>query len=505
MLFHEKLDFLMNITKTSNSLLAQNTFLDASHISRLRRGERKLVKDADYLKKMAAYFARQCVEEYQQKALLEVIQKPAALLQNPKNKTQLIYSWLLDDGSEDTAAVHGFLDDIANIQFKKPLNEASLPYPEANSNHCDVSLYYGNEGKRQAVLGFLSLVLESQQKSTLLLHSDESIDWLIEDLSFLAAWAEMLEKIIMQGNKIKIIHVVSRNLDEMLEGLTKWMPLYITGAIEPYYYPKKRDGVFQKTLFVAPGIAAVTSTSINIMGKKTVNILLKDMDAVSALTEEFNGYLNLCKPLMRIFTANDQLEYLTTLEEFEKEPADAIVKAGYLSMATMPASVAEAMINRSNDFIKQDLMDSFYKRKVGFEHNLQNNCFYEIIQLPDIAVVQAGKADVGFTGLQDSVKMFYNPEEYRAHLEKIIQLLLQFDNYQVHINKNIKDNEYRLYVKEDLGAIIIKATTPHAIFAINESNLTAAFWDYLSIIYKENKSEKQYVIRQLQKFIDELQ
>ena len=42
MSFAEKLNFLMDVTKTPNSALAHNVALDASYISRLRNGSRKL-------------------------------------------------------------------------------------------------------------------------------------------------------------------------------------------------------------------------------------------------------------------------------------------------------------------------------------------------------------------------------------------------------------------------------------------------------------------------------
>ena len=52
---YEKLDFLMNITNTSNALAQSN--LDPSHISRLK-GERS--KDEAVPTAMADYFARHC-------------------------------------------------------------------------------------------------------------------------------------------------------------------------------------------------------------------------------------------------------------------------------------------------------------------------------------------------------------------------------------------------------------------------------------------------------------
>ncbi|HRW11848.1 MAG TPA: hypothetical protein P5549_01850, partial [Syntrophomonas sp.] len=63
---------------------------------------------------------------------------------------------------------------------------------------------------------------------------------------------------------------------------------------------------------------------------------------------------------------------------------------------------------------------------------------------------------------------------------------------------------YRLYVKEELGAIIIKTTPPYIIFAINESNLTAAFWDYLTLLHNETRMDKKTVIKQLQKIVNAL-
>ena len=299
-------------------------------------------------------------------------------------------------------------------------------------------------------------------------------------------------------------HTINRNLDEMLEGLTKWMPLYMTGSIEPFYYPRKRDGVFMRTLFVAPGIAAVTSSSIGNMKDHTVNLFIRDNRAVAALAEEYNGYLQLCKPLMRIFTPLERLAFLSTINEFEKESSDAIIKAGYLSLASMPESVAAAMLDRTDEPAKKGMLEYFLQRRENFEKNLSRNRFYEIIQLPPLEEIKAGKVEVGFAGLQETPRLFYQPEEYRLHLENILQLLQRYDNFQFTINKESRHYEYRLYVKEELGAIIIKTTPPYIIFAINESNLTAAFWDYLTLLHNETRMDKKTVIKQLQKIVNAL-
>lgn len=80
--------------------------------------------------------------------------------------------------------------------------------------------------------------------------------WLYEDAAFAARWAELFTRVLMQGNRVRIIHTVARDMNEMLEAVTKWIPIYMTGAVEPYCYPRLRDGLFRRTLFIAPRTAA---------------------------------------------------------------------------------------------------------------------------------------------------------------------------------------------------------------------------------------------------------
>lgn len=104
----------------------------------------------------------------------------------------------------------------------------------------------------------------------------------------------------MKGNRVRIIHTVSRDLNEFLEAITKWIPIYMTGMIEPYYYPRLRDGVFQRTMFIAPDTAAVISSSVQQDTEGMLHIFLTDRAAVGALVTEYERYFMLCRPLMRI-------------------------------------------------------------------------------------------------------------------------------------------------------------------------------------------------------------
>jgi copper ion binding protein len=66
---------------------------------------------------------------------------------------------------------------------------------------------------------------------------------------------------------------------------------------------------------------------------------------------------------------------------------------------------------------------------------------------------------------------------------------------------------YMLYVKDDVGVIVAKTTAPSVIFAINESNLTAAFWDYLRIISGmviKSEGDRKDTVAKLETIIEKL-
>lgn len=508
MTFAEKLDLLMRITRTTNSTLAFNVSLDPSFISRLRRGVRTPARNENYLKSISTYFAKHCNEDYQKIALSQALNiSPENLASDIDIVIELIYLWLSDKKDDKGNSIEAFINNLSDFKFKKVPKAEDIPLPHLFENTFKDSVHYGIEGKQNAVISFLTLVLMDNKPQTLLLYSDEDIDWLIENREFTAKWSALLSRVIMKGNKIKIIHTVNRNLDEMLSAIEEWLPIYMTGAIEPYYYPKSRDGLFKRTLFVAPYTGAVASNSIGNKVKNGATFLYTGKDLVSSLTEEFNCFLSLCRPLMRIFNYTNTEYYLSTLSEFEAEEADSILNISTLSNVTMPMSVAESILKSMNNNKKEKILTYHEKRIIDFEKRLKSHSFTEVITLPHAEEVRKGKAKVSFSDMLDNTLLYYTTEEYIEHIQNIILLILNFDNYNIFIQSSPQPSDYMLYAKEDVGVIVAKTFLPTVAFAINESNMTAAFWDYLSSnLYRVSKNQpgKEHTIAMLRRFIENL-
>jgi hypothetical protein len=502
----------MNITYLTNSALARSVSLDPSLISRLRRGVRSPAKNENYIKPMSIFFAKHILEEYQKKALAKTLNISEVKIPTDIDVlSDLIYKWLYGLYFNNNNVVQSFMDALTDspsicLLDSQPLSELS-PEASARLNRINISVFYGLYGKQTAALEFLSLVLGNPHTRTLYLFSDENIDWLISDRNFVQKWSMLLIQIIKKGNKIKIIHTVNRGFSEMLSAIKQWLPLYMTGAIEPYYYPKKRDGILQRTLFIAPGIAAITSDSVGMKIDNTVTFLLKDKKTLLALEYEFNNYCILCRPLMKIFTNSRVKDFFKNIEEFEKEPSNILMATETLSTITMPSSVLDSILARTGLSQKEQLPTEQKNRIKIFEETLNNYTFNEIINIPDIKKVRSGHLKISLSNMFCESELYYGIGEYISHLENIIRLLKEYRNFNIILSTNDTISGFMLYVKEDVGILVTKSSTPTVMFVSYESNLTAAFWDYLKAIIKNNDkslSNKSSIITELEDIIFKL-
>ncbi|WP_440977723.1 hypothetical protein [Sedimentibacter sp. LTW-03] len=498
-MFSYKLNFLMNITNTSNSTIAHNVSLDASHVSRLRRGERKLPKKQNYLLPMSEYFARQIKEEYQKNMILEAINSYDYFPNDYNMAARMICEWLMEEKEISEPSVEKILNSFTAGTTR---NDAMVHGEGADSeNYIDKEYYYGLEGKREAVVRFLSMVADAEKPQTLLLFSDEELSWLYGDRKFSIMWAEMLKRVLSKGNRIKIIHTINRDINEMLEALAKWLPVYIGGAIEPYYYPRIRDGVFKRTLFIAPKTAAVVSTSVQDKFQDMVNFFVTDKVAVNSLTIEYNNYYTLCRPLMKIFNTVNYNKFWNLFEEIEKEKCTCIITGQVPFIMTMPCSMAEEIMNltKNNLFVK-----IYNKSKESFENIINDANITEILSIPSIEKIFEGTVTLPYSDMIFGRELYYTKEQFSEHIESLIYNLKKYKNYNVLLNRGRKDDIF-LYGKEDRGIIVSKSGPPSSAFAINEPNMSAAFWDYLSRLSDDAQiKDKKEVILYLEKLADKL-
>lgn len=472
-MFAEKFDALMNISEVSNSLLGRNVNMNSSHIGRLRSGARALPKKHDYLTNICRYLAKHIEKDYQIIALQKLTGIGKAALGSPEAMTSYLEHWLLHS-EHDTAIATGRLISGFSHIISHP---ASLPeVKEIPETHKKYSPYlYGNAGKRKAVEQFFMMILQEEKPQTLLLFSDENMSWLYEDASFVAKWTELFTQILLKGNRVRIIHTISRDMNEMLEAVTKWIPIYMSGMIEPYCYPRLRDGVFQRTLFIAPNTAAIVSSSVQQDTDNMLNLFITDRFAIDALVLEYNNYFSLCRPLMNIFKSNNMEEFKQTANKLWLAKGAACLCTAMPPLFSMPKKLVNTLAQQSGN---EKLQLLWNKNLASFRRLIKEQSLSLVLLNPTIVKTKDIVLCPSTADIFEFDNLSYSKEQYWEHIEHLKQLEKHYKNLTVTFRNDIS-KDMLLYAKDEIGVIMAKADKPVTAFVINERNMVNALWDYL--------------------------
>lgn len=336
-MFSEKLNYLMVVTSTTNTELANALIINQSVISRFKLGKRKPAKDSDYYINIAKFFSHKIFK-------LNIQYKFSAFMNtsNENKLTNSIYEWLKNNENNNNNNM--FLNSLSNTMF-----------------------FYGNKGKQEAVILFLEN-LENNFNDTLYLYSDENMNWMLDE-SFSKKWSTLLTSILKNGNKIKIIHSLSRDYSELINAVFKWLPLYLTGNIEPYYIPKLRDGITRRTIFVCNN-QAITSNSVENNTDNMLNLYTTEQQVLFAVKEEFNNYLNISKPLLNI-QYNPSFENETDLSSYITDT----ITINNISVKIYIKEYNEFIIIKDNSMVLRTTEPSLVKAFIEYYKNNLNNQF----------------------------------------------------------------------------------------------------------------------------------
>ena len=492
-----KLDFLMRLTDTKNSVLSKIVSFDPSYISRIRNGSRGIPNTPQFLEPAASFFARNIRSEGQRMLLWETIGGPEPDSGDREKLKERILMWLKEETRSPDSAVGAFLRDfsLSPVQAVSPdaweLEEIRKRTESLEKETPSGGYFYGNEGKRAAVELFLGHLCLKERPFQLLLYSDEEMSWLYEDPVFARRWAALLKQLLSTGSRIRIPHNITRGSEEMFQAVQKWIPLYMTGAIEPLYFPGFRDGICRRSLFVAADDSALVSSSVRNETGGMLNLLISDRAAVRALEKEYWNYAGLCLPLMKVHRENDSMGH-TLMSVFQGclEREDRIIMAHRMPTAgVLPVRQAGDLYGK---------VAALYRNRLS-----RGGEIVEILNLPDPEQVAGGKVPLPFSDRQDSQTL--TAELLELLIRGCIRMIRREPAYQVILSSAISQ-DIMLYAQQNQEALLMRACPPSVCFEVREKNLCHAFYGYLERIAEENLGrEREETVFALRQYLERLQ
>ena len=312
--FKDKLSFLMQITDVSGLELANYSGITKSAVSLYRSGKRKMPKNPEILQAFADFFSKKLTSEYQKQALAE-FSNNEFIINTKENITisNAVFSWLSGTKPDPSHVVNSFVstlspDNIPKVHSTNPFE----PVAEHKSAHIASrdalsQVYFGTAGKREAFYDILTHLLSVAHPGIIYISIDDSAEWFFSDPDLPEKLPETLSILIKRG--FRVVHILPPpSISHYFDTLEMWTPLYLTGKVMPYYYPRFRDNIFRGSFVALENEIALAS--VNVLSSKEAGLCTVSVDHtfIADIIRILRDYQNMCRPALHIYAGQKAMD-----------------------------------------------------------------------------------------------------------------------------------------------------------------------------------------------------
>ena len=304
--FGSKLGELMRLAGATGSRLSRLTGLDSSLISRYRRG-RQVRCSPTVLERICGALIGDIRQRKNMPRLAGLLQISEEML-GEEDAVHIVCDWLCGVSAPvSRIALENLLDSITEY------SETILEEQDVPEDWCDIlrdeqKRYVGYDGLRRAMMRLLATALEEAPEE-IWLYSDAVSVWLEGD--YLAQWERMMHRIVRRGIRIRILHNIDREMPGMVAGIRRWLPMYMTGYVKPFYSLRYGGERFSHVMFLIPGRAAVTACCVCGMEDACTYHFMTDTADVGRVQEAMEHLFARSRPLIRVLDHADDPGYVT--------------------------------------------------------------------------------------------------------------------------------------------------------------------------------------------------
>ncbi|MGN0244584.1 MAG: hypothetical protein ACI4DK_01315 [Lachnospiraceae bacterium] len=473
MQFSNKLNFLMNITNTSNKELAEGISVDRSLISLLRSGKRKTPRNQDHIMHMASFFAKRCSADFQFHALAEMLEKPELRPGMPTDAlSEKLYNWMRGDAP--------MIEHIFENITQSPLTSHTLSEPNpaflSSQQIGETNFYYGIEGMRESLRYLFYHIQHTGRPGTIYLVSDLNMEWLFEDHHFMSEFSNALYDIFQKGFRLCHIMPSLNYMNRYVESLRYWLPIYASGNAEVYYYPRLRDNLYRRSLTIFEGQCVQASTAIgNSPDLITVNSINPTL--INAYQTQFEHELSLCR--QALISHTDPADFIFCFRELLDDNSPVIHKVAKPTPYTLPRKYLDEYIRQEVNPNWAKPWEMFRDDADLFEQKISRTGFIELCPLASPEDIRAGKILLGTNYQVTPTHPVYTPETYAMHLQHILELMDKYENYHFIPVKATERQDYNLYTSESGLTLLIKNSPSPLMLEIRRPELSQACHEYL--------------------------
>ena len=495
-LFNNNFNLLIDTFKINMSDLSKFLGFDSSFVSKIKNGIRKPLNISDFASGVCKFIINNYLDTNNEK-IKDLINCNNKDFEDTQVIIDKLYYWLTNNINKTTNDydVDNFIkkldnfdlnDYIKSIKFDK-LFTPTLPKLKTKSR-----LYYGIDGYKDAQLEVLKQSAFFKSKEDIFWYSNMPMIEASKDLKFTKKYMMYLAFILKKGIKLNIIHDLDRPFKELMLGLEGWIPLYMTGQINPYYF-KNNSNFLYSIIECVSGNAILHGECVTGNLDKCKLLVSTKKDDINYYKENSNLLLKKATPLMKIYTRESQNEFL----KINNTNINIKNKRNNILLNLPCYTISDQLLNKILDHNKVSKTDrnKIYEwiknEKEYMNKTLSNTTVIDEIKILSENEFKTNPCILDLSKFYYDKKIKYNYDEYLEHIKLIKKFKKNNKNYTYKTNNKNIFNNINIYIIENKQIIISKINNPITNFVIYHPMLITAIQNFSAPINENATSIKK--------------
>ena len=475
--FRTNLNALINVLSIRISDLATDINYDASYISRIRSGQRRPSNLYTFATSVADFTSRHHSSPTDLVPISVLIGSTPEKLRDRKFLADELFNWLIGKDNS-SGAIFTYLQSVDNFnidEYISGIRFTDIEQPPVMPRVDTSSLYYGIDEMKAAELEFMDATILGKSDDAAVLYSDMPLMEMARDRDFSKKWIYGLSLMLRKGLTFKQIHDVSRPFDEMMIGLESWIPLYMTGQIEPYYLKSAQNNSFMHLLKTS-GNCVLVGLSISGHQHNGIYYLSTKPDDIRFYRRMSYDLLNTALPLMKIYTKKNEKEFQAVLSKSPSSDGDRRAILSSPPIWTISDDLLDSILIRHGiDADTQVKIKNYISKKRLIVENVleKNHVTAEIAWLTE-EEYKRFPVSVSLSEIFCEYDITYTYDEYKAHLDETEKYAETHKGFNVIRNNSPIFRNIQIYICYGKWVLIEKNKSPSIHFMIKNPKLRSA-------------------------------
>lgn len=469
---------LISVLSVSVSELSKSINYDASHISRIRSGQRQPADPQKFVADILRFIVRRYTNENELSVIAELIGCSPKDIADESIYHKKLSEWLTSGVHVSKDYTFDFLQKLDSFdlnEYIRAIHFDELKVPSVPFQLPTSKSYFGLKQMMDSELDFLKATVLSKSFEPVIMYSDMPMEEMAKDPDFPKRWMFGMAMMLKKGLHLNQIHHIDRSFNDMMLGLESWIPMYMTGQISPYYLKGAQNNVFMHLLKVS-GSAALTGEAISGCHANGKYYLTKQKDEVAFYKKLANNLLKKALPLMDIYREDTHNELKAFLLGDIKSQGNrrSILAAPPLYTMSEEYLISFLQVHFISETEKQQILEYASVQRDYFETILSHSAVED--EIPSLTKEEFSQFPpvLSLSGLFYEKDLAYTYEDYTEHLSQTKKFADTHENYSVKLTNTNAFRNIQIGIHEGEWVMVSKGKSPAIHFIIRHPKLRNA-------------------------------